>query len=118
MRISDWSSDVCSSDLRFVDDRCKAGAEACLFPDLRPNKYGNLAWYPAKRLNEVFIPDEVTLDERKTLYSLRHNVRDALCRIKALHDTLHALAGWYSVGKAVRDDLWSGGNPDLRTGRA
>lgn len=39
--------------LKFVEERRKQGlAEADLFPMLKPNKYGNRAWYAAKRLRQ------------------------------------------------------------------
>src|SRR3546814_13362022 len=44
MRISDWSSDVCSSDLRLVgaeaDDTLHAGIDRCLQRILRPQNVG------------------------------------------------------------------------------
>src|SRR3546814_20284843 len=35
MRISDWSSDVCSSDLQGADDYLRQAREACTLPVLR-----------------------------------------------------------------------------------
>ncbi len=84
-----------------------------LFWELPRNKYGNFAWYAARRLNEHFIPQEIELGPRQALYSLRHNVRDALRRIKAPSETLLAIAGWSPNGKAVSDDYGDPGNPDL-----
>ncbi|PWV94125.1 site-specific integrase [Phyllobacterium myrsinacearum] len=84
-----------------------------LFWGLIPNKYGNCAWYAARRLNEHFIPEEIELGQRQSLYSLRHNVRDALRRIKAPSETLLAIAGWSPSGKAISDDYGDPGNPDL-----
>ena len=100
--------------LGFVEKRRKAdGNKARLFPDLKPNKYGNVAWYAVKRLNETFIPAEITLEDRQSLYSLRHNVRDALRRIKASPETLLHVTGWSPAGKAVSDSYGDPGNPDL-----
>lgn len=84
-----------------------------LFWELKPDKYGNFAKYPCQRLNEYFIPQEIKLDERQSLYSLRHNVRDALRRIQASDASLLAITGWSPKGTAVSDDYGDPGNPDL-----
>jgi integrase len=83
-----------------------------LFSSLKPNKYHDLAYYPLKRLRDHFIPQEITLGDRQSVYSLRHNVRDALRRIKAPSDALRHIAGW-SQGKNVSDHYGDPGNPDL-----
>jgi integrase len=99
--------------LAFAEERRKAKNGPRLFPSLKPDKYGNMAHYPSKRFNEKLISAEIILDDRQSLYSLRHNVRDALRRIKAPPETLHAIAGWSPAGKAVSDDYGDAGNPDL-----
>lgn len=101
--------------LSFVEKRQKSIEEKGprLFHELKANEYGNFAWYAAKRLNEAFIPAEITLGERQSLYSLRHNVRDALRRAKAPDETLRAIAGWAPNGKAVSSDYGDPGNPDF-----
>ena len=101
--------------LAFVEERRKAATKngQRLFRELEPNKYGNHAWYAARRLNEFFIPAEITLGERQSLYSLRHNVRDALRRIKAPDETLLAVCGWAPNGKAVSSDYGDFGHPDI-----
>lgn len=103
--------------LSFVEKRRKdsSSIDARLFPNLKPNKYGNRAWYAARRFNEVFLPAAITLGPRQSLYSLRHNVRDALRRINAPADALLAIAGWSPSEKAVSDDYGDPGNPDLYT---
>lgn len=69
----------------FVQQRRRANPkdEPRLFPEITPDKYGNMATYPTRRFRDHFIPAEITLGDRQTLYSLRHNVRDALRRAKA-----------------------------------
>jgi integrase len=101
--------------LAFVEERRKCVEEngPRLFYELKPNEYGNFAWYAAKRLNETFIPAEIGLSERQSLYSLRHNVRDALRRVKAPDETLAAVTGWAPNGKAVSSDYGDPGNPDF-----
>lgn len=101
--------------LAFVEERRKAVAKdgERLFPKLKPNRYGNVAWYPCRRLNEHFIPREISLGERQCLYSLRHSVRDALRRIKAPPETLLAVGGWAQGSKTVSDDYGDPGDPDL-----
>ncbi len=87
--------------------------EPRLFPEITPDMYGNKATYPARRFREHFIPAEITLGEKQTLYSLRHNVRDALRRAKAPPETLLAVTGWSPAGKAASDAYGDPGNPDL-----
>lgn len=99
--------------LAFAEARRKGGNGSRLFPGLKTNKYGNFAWYPTKRFNEVFLPAEISLDTRQSLYSLRHNVRDALRRAKAPAETLLAVTGWSPTGKAVSDNYGDPGNPDI-----
>lgn len=101
--------------LAFVEQRRKLRAKngPHLFHELKPDCYGNRAWYAVKRLNEAFLPAEITLEDRQSLYSLRHNVRDALRRVKAPPESLLAIAGWSPAGKAVSDDYGDPGNPDL-----
>lgn len=99
--------------LAFVERRRKAPELGQrLFPQLRPNKYGDLSHYPLKRLRDHFIPQEITLGPRQTPYSLRHNVRDALRRIKAPPEALRHITGW-SEGKTVSDQYGDPGNPDF-----
>lgn len=99
----------------FVEARRKkhGSKEPRLFPEITPDKYGNMAAYPTRRLREDFIPAEITLKDKQTLYSLRHNIRDALRRVKAPAETLLAIAGWAPAGRAVSDAYGDPGNPDL-----
>lgn len=101
--------------LAFVDKRRTSVGEngPRLFYELKPNRYNNHAWYAAKRLNEAFIPAEIVLDERQSLYSLRHNVRDALRRVSASDEALSAIAGWAPNGKPVSSAYGDPGNPDF-----
>ncbi len=103
------------SFLSFVEERRKKHGrnELRLFPEIKPDKYGNMAAYPTRRFREHFIPAEITLGKRQVFYSLRHNVRDALRRAKAPPETLLAVTGWSPSGKAVSDDYGDPGNPDL-----
>lgn len=104
--------------LKFVEERRKAAPpnDQRLFREFKPNKHGNLAWYPAKRFREKYIPDEIQLGPRQTFYSLRHNFRDALRRCKAPSDVLLAVAGWSQGGANVSDHYGDPGNPDLTIG--
>lgn len=95
--------------LSFVRSQQTVGGR--LFPQLKPNKYGNSAWYALKRFNEVFLPKAIKMEERQSFYSLRHSFRDALRRAKADHDTMQAL-GW-SQDKLVSDDYGERSNPDV-----
>lgn len=100
--------------LDFVAVRRKSGgATARLFPSLKPNKYGNLAWYPVKRFNETFLPAEIKVGDRQALYSIRHCVRDALRRVNAPQEALRAIAGWSPGGKSTSDHYGDPTDPDL-----
>lgn len=99
--------------IAFVKERRQAKQGPRLFHELKAGPYGNLAQYPAKRLNETFIPQDVALEDRQSLYSLRHCVRDALRRTKASPETLLHVTGWSPAGKAVSDDYGDPGDPDL-----
>lgn len=98
--------------LRFFSEREQANGPSDLFPTLKPNKYGNRAWYPAKRFNEVFMPKVMQLGPDQSLYSLRHNVRDALRAVAAPPEALRAITGW-SDGKQGSDHYGDPGNPDF-----
>jgi integrase len=84
---------------QFVEQRKKASSDPRLFPDLKPDTYGNVAAYALKRFRENYLPDVIKLEPRQTFYSFRHSFRDALRRIGAPADTLQAVGGW-SQGKA------------------
>jgi integrase len=98
--------------LPFVEDR-KKGGSVRLFPDLKPDKYGNHAWYPLKRFNETYLPKAVKLQPRQSFYSFRHSWRDALRRIDAPPDALQALGGW-KQGKLASDSYGNAADPDYQ----
>jgi len=100
--------------LHFVETRKKETSDnPRLFPDLKPNKYGNHAWYALKRFNETYLPDAIKTQSRQAFYSFRHSWRDALRRIHAPPDTLQALGAW-SQGKLVSDNYGDAANPDYQ----
>jgi integrase len=99
--------------LQFAEDRREAGSGPRLFPRLKPDRYGNHAWYPLKRFNESYLPSSITLELRQSFYSFRHNFRDELRRIGAPPDALQALGGW-SQGKLTSDDYGDKSNPDYQ----
>ena len=82
-----------------------------LFAEVKPDKYGSFTDRPSKAFNRSFIPAEIVLGKRQALYSLRHNVRDALRRSNAPPEALR-IAGW-SVAKSVSDHYGSPGDPNL-----
>jgi integrase len=98
--------------LQFVEDRKKIGSER-LFPDLKPDKYGNHAWYPLKRFNETYLSETIKLQPRQSFYSFRHSWRDALRRIDAPADALQALGGWKQV-KLTSDSYGDKSDPDYQ----
>jgi len=85
-----------------------------LFPDLKPDQYGNHASYALKRFRDSFLPGATTLKPRQTFYSFRHNFRDALRLIGAPPDALQALGGW-SQGKLTSDSYGDKSDPDYQT---
>lgn len=99
--------------LQFVECRRNAAdAKAALFPTLKENRFGNRAYYVSKRFNEVFLPSEIEVAKDQCLYSLRHNVRDALRQIGAPPEALRAITGWSQGGKNASDYYGDATNPD------
>jgi integrase len=98
--------------VQFVEQRKKSGNGPRLFPDLKPDQYGNHASYALKRFRETFLPEAIKLEACQTFYSFRHSWRDALRRIDAPASTLEAVGGW-SQGK-TSDSYGESKNPDLQ----
>lgn len=91
--------------LDFVAERRKTAGKhgSRLFHELKPKngEPGNFAWYVTRRLNEFFLPADVKMEDRQSLYSIRHSVRDALRRIKVSDEALFAIGGWTPAGGAA-----------------
>lgn len=102
--------------LLFVQERREAEADSGprLFPSVKANKYGSYSDGPSKAFNRTFICKDTTLGPRQALYSLRHNVRDALRRAQVPPEALR-VCGW-SVGKNVSDHYGKPGDADLSAG--
>jgi integrase len=98
--------------VQFVEERKKASSNPRLFPDLKPDKYGNVAAYALKRFRESYLPEAIKPEARQTFYSFRHSWRDALRRIDAPASTLEAVGGW-SQGK-TSDTYGDSNNPDVQ----
>lgn len=99
--------------LEFVEQRKKAGIGPRLFPDLKPDKYGNHATYALKRFRDTYLPAAIKMELRQSFYSFRHSWRDALRRIDAQPATLQALGAW-SQGKLTSDDYGDKADPDFQ----
>jgi integrase len=99
--------------VQFAEHRKKIGGDQRLFPDLKPDKYGNVAAYALKRFRESYLPEAIKLEARQTFYSFRHSWRDALRRIDAQPATLQALGAW-SQGKLTSDDYGDKADPDYQ----
>lgn len=98
----------------FVEARKAAdGSKARLFPTLKPNDFGNMAWYANKRFNEVFLPAVIKVEQNQSFYSLRHSVRDALRRANATPEVLRAIGGWAENGRSTSDFYGDATDPDL-----
>jgi integrase len=98
--------------VQFVEMRKKSGF-ARLFPDLKPDKYGNHASYALQRFRDTYLPKAFKLEPRQSFYSFRHSWRDALRRIDAHPATLQALGGW-TQGKVISDDYGDKLDPDYQ----
>ena len=75
----------------------------------------NFSRRPCVWLSRNFIAKHVPdLDQRQTLYSIRHSARDALRRAKAPPEALLVLGGWAPAGGTpVSSAYGDAGNPDL-----
>lgn len=89
--------------LSFVETRRKAKHDPYILPGLKGDGYSNRARYALRRFNENFLPNTVKLDDRQSVYSLRHSFRDALRRVDASPSALKALGGW-SQGNLISDN--------------
>jgi integrase len=96
--------------VQFVEQRKESGGGPRLFPDLKPDGYGNHATYALKRFREVYLPAAIEVMPRQSFYSFRHSWRDALRRIDAPDSTLEAVGGW-SQGK-TSDAYGDASDPD------
>jgi hypothetical protein len=99
--------------VQFVEHRKKSGLGPRLFPDLKPDTYGNHATYALKRFRETYLPEAIKMESRQSFYSFRHSWRDALRRIDAPPATLAAVGGW-SHGKLTSDDYGDKADPDYQ----
>jgi integrase len=99
--------------LQFVEMRKNNGVGLRLFPELKPDKYGNHASYALKRFRDSYLPHAIKLEPKQSFYSFRHTWRDALRRIDAQPATLQALGAW-SQGKLVSDDYGDKSDPDYQ----
>lgn len=99
--------------VQFVEHRKKSGLGPRLFPDLKPDTYGNHATYALKRFRDTYLPEAIKMEPRQSFYSFRHSWRDALRRIDAQPATLQALGAW-SQGKLTSDDYGDKSDPDYQ----
>src|SRR3546814_12390976 len=71
MRISDWSSDVCSSDLKLHDLLVAAGFRSRVLDDIRSEiwlkAWGNLSFNPISALTHATLEDICTFPETRKL---------------------------------------------------
>ncbi|MFZ3252159.1 MAG: site-specific integrase [Pseudolabrys sp.] len=99
--------------LQFVQSRKKTSSGPRMFPELKPDKYGNHASYALKRFRDTYLPSVIKMEPRQSFYSFRHSWRDALRRIDAQPATLQALGAW-SQGKLTSDDYGDKSDPDYQ----
>src|SRR3546814_2085447 len=81
MRISDWSSDVCSSDLRVVHDPLEDGLRSvdALLPELA-RCTDQLSQHPMPRAEHDVEPDVVVFGEQRVLEIGRASCRESVCQ--------------------------------------
>jgi integrase len=99
--------------VQFVEQRKKASGDPRLFPDLKPDTYGNHASYALKRFRETYLRAAIKMEPRQSFYSFRHSWRDALRRIDAPPSTLATVGGW-SQGKLTSDAYGDASDPDYQ----
>jgi integrase len=99
--------------VQFIEQRKTASSDPRLFPDLKPDTYGNQASYALKRFRDTYLPAAIKMEPRQSFYSFRHSWRDALRRIDAPPATLAAVGGW-SQGKLTSDDYGDKSDPDFQ----
>ncbi len=92
--------------------KMKAGGEERLFPELKKDKYGYYSVRLSDWFSESFLKTVTNKDKRQSLYSFRHNFRDALRHADAPDWVLQALGAW-NQGKKVSDDYGKKDWPDL-----
>jgi integrase len=97
--------------LDFVESVRSSSSDPRLFPTLKPNKFGDPAWYALKQFNEHYLDRATERGERQSFYSFRHSFRDALRRIEAPPDVLQAV-GWSQGSRVVSDNYGSQLGPD------
>src|SRR3546814_7225587 len=105
MRISDWSSDVCSSDLQRSSEAQVAGQEAAM-----QNAQAQLARAQAdmKRVNELVGDGSVSIRERdQTLAALRQ-AQAAVAQAEAQPTIAREQAGTVTVGRAGQEAAAAG----------
>lgn len=89
----------------------KTGKTPRLFPELKPDKYGNYATGFLRWFNRSFYPKVGEVKPGQSFYSLRHSFRDELRRIEGPQELLDLLGGW-SQGKVVSNTYGGGYTPD------
>jgi integrase len=99
--------------LKFIERQRTNSASPRLFPELKPDKYGNHATYALRRFREAYLPNAIEMQSRQTFYSFRHTFRDALRRVDAQPATLEALGGW-TQRKSTSDDYGEKFHPDYQ----
>jgi len=82
-----------------------------LFPELKPDKYGNYATGFLRWFNRTFYPKVGEREQGQSFYSLRHSFRDELRRIEGPQELLDLLGGW-SQGKTVSNTYGAGYSPE------
>src|SRR3546814_4228457 len=113
MRISDWSSDVCSSDLPFVNDRVDAAvlramaAAGCRLVALRSAGFNNVDLPAARDLGiavarvPAYSPNAVAEHTAALILTLNRKIHRAYARVREGNFALDGLLGFDLHGKTA-----------------
>src|SRR3546814_9722420 len=105
MRISDWSSDVCSSDLAWNDDACGGRP-----PETDRYNYKNLYWYIYKYSWPIQLyiyrdsPMEATTLTAHVMREIHQRIAGRRLITGAKLPSIRALAGNMKVSKSTRSE--------------
>src|SRR3546814_3114017 len=72
MRISDWSSDVCSSDLIQIQDRAAGEEDRPCEVDLAPDSVGQLNRFLRQPREQHAIADQMAAEQRQREHRVNH----------------------------------------------
>src|SRR3546814_9275558 len=112
MRISDWSSDVCSSDLRTGEGAVRALLLALVLLAGASPALAQSSLPPAAYANRP-LPDAAQEEQAQ---ALMHTLRCLVCQNQTIADSNAEMAG--DMRALVRERIAAGEEPEAEIGRA